>query len=520
MFWLAAIDLISMSLGGDEKLGLHEIVVPIGAGAMRTVHRANETKLEPISIARLALIFLVSFLSLQAQQKPVAIVDVTVVPMDRERLLEHQTVVVQDGRIAALGPPHSVRFPATARQIDGRGKFLMPGLTDMHVHFVRQALPEGPQTSSSNTVIRQSGIPASASKDHELENRAYALMFVANGVTTVRNMWGSETIDTLTKEINSGSLTGPHIYSTGPITDGTPPVWESSRIVETPAQAEEAVRSDKQKGYVAIKVYNRLSKDAYNAIIAAARRQGLPVVGHVPTSVGLEEVIAARQDSIEHLDGFLPLLAPDGSAGEPSSVAEALQKADLKKLPAIVQAIKAADAWICPTVVVYDARRTDPVGLKEASFVPPDVFVRYERMYPNHRTDPRATPQAHALLVAIVAALHSGGAHLLLGTDTMKVGTLPGYSLHEELENFAAAGMTPYEAIRAGTADAAKFLHEENEFGLVSKGLRADLILVDANPLAEVKNVSKLAGVLAGGRWFSAVDLNRQLVALRANYRP
>jgi imidazolonepropionase-like amidohydrolase len=462
---------------------------------------------------RLTLILLFSFLSLLAQQTPVAIVDVTVVPMDSERLVEHQTVVVQDGRITAVGPSQSVRFPATAQQIDGRGKFLMPGLTDMHVHFVRQALPEKPQTSSLNAAGRRSGIPASASKDHEIENRAYALMFAANGVTTVRNMWGSETIDALAKEIDSGSVIGPHIYSTGPITDGNPPVWESSRVVETPAQAEEAVRSDKQKGYVAIKVYSRLSKDGYTAIIAAARRQGLPVVGHVPASVGLEAAIAARQDSIEHLDSFLTLLAPDGSL-----TTERLQHADLKKLPAIVQAIKAADVWICPTVVVYDLARTDPVGREEASFVPPDVFVRYGKMYPNHDIDPRATPQGHAVLLAIVAALHSGGAHLLLGTDTMKAGTLPGYSLHSELENFAAAGMTPYEAIRAGTADAAKFLHRENEFGLVDKGLRADLILVDANPLADVKNVSKLAGVLAGGRWFSTAELNRQLVDLRTKY--
>jgi imidazolonepropionase-like amidohydrolase len=464
---------------------------------------------------RAAIIFLFGFLSVQAQPKPVAIVDVTVVPMDRERLVEHQTVVVQDGRITAMGALQSVRVPATAQRIDGRGKFLMPGLTDMHVHFVREALPETPQASGLNAAGRRSGIPASASKDHALENQAYALMLVANGVTTVRNMWGSETIDTLAKEINSGGLTGPHIYSTGPITDGNPPVWASSRVVETPAQAEEAVLSDKTKGYVAIKVYGRLSKDSYNAIVAAARRHRLPVVGHVPASVGLEEAIAARQDSIEHLDSFMPSLALDGTL-----TTERLQHADFKKLPAIVQAIKAADVWICPTVVVYDARRTDAVGLEEASFIPPDVFVRYDRMYPNHAIDPRGTPEGHAVFIAIVSALHSGGAHLLLGTDTMKVGTLPGYSLREELDNFAAAGMTPYQAIRAGTADAAKFLHQENEFGLVSKGLRADLILVDANPLADVKNVSKLAGVVAGGRWITALDLNRQLVALRAKYRP
>ena len=470
-------------------------------------------------IVRSTVICLFAFLSLHAQQKPVAIVDVTIVPMDHERLVEHQTVVVQNGRITAMGPAQSVHFTATAQQIDGRGKFLMPGLTDMHVHFVREALPERPQTSSSNKGFR-SGVPASASKDYDLENRAYALMFLANGVTTVRNMWGSETIDSLAKKINSGKLAGPHIYSTGPITDGNPPVWESSRTVETPEQAEDAVRSDKQKGYIAIKVYNRLSRAAYNAIVAAARRQGLPVVGHAPNSVGLEGAIAARQDSIEHLDGFLPLLAPDGSTFTTRPSVEELQKADLKKLPAIVQTIEAAGSWICPTVVVYDLQRTDPAGLEQISFVPPDVFVRYGKMYPNHDIDPRATPQGHAVLLAIVSALHSGGAHLLLGTDTMKAGTLPGYSLHEELGNFAAAGITPYEAIRAGTADAAKFLHQESEFGLVGKGLRADLILVDANPLADVKNVSKLAGVMAGGRWFTAAELKRQQVALRATYQP
>ena len=139
-----------------------------------------------------------------------------------------------------------------------------------------------------------------------------------------------------------------------------------------------------------------------------------------------------------------------------------------------------------------------------------------KRSIPVALPDPTST---RAVYGAILGALHSGGAHLLLGTDTMKVGTLPGYFLHDELEYFAAAGMTPYEAIRAGTADAAKFLHQENEFGVVGTGMRADLLLVDANPLADVKNVSKIAGVMASGRWFTTAELNRQLVALRTRYQ-
>jgi imidazolonepropionase-like amidohydrolase len=463
------------------------------------------------SMIRLAPLVLLSALALQAQKKPIAFVDVALVSMEHEGVAEHQTVVVEDGRITAVGPSASTQLSKGTTEIYSAGKFLMPGLTDMHVHFVRAAIPDPSDKPAS------SGIPASASKDHERENRAYALMFLASGVTSVRNMWGSDTIDAFAKEIDSGRVDGPHIYSTGPITDGNPPVWTSSRIVETPAQAEEAVLADKQKGYVAIKVYGRLSKDAYDAIVAAARRHGLPVVGHAPASVGLEGAIAARQDSIEHLDGFLIALQPESRAAAQSKpLSERVRDADLKKLPAIVETIKAANIWICPTLVVNDLPRTDPAWLDEANLIPKDVFVRYQVMYPNKGKDPDGNSKLEALNLAILKGLHQGGAHLLLGTDTVKAGTLPGFSLHTELENFVAAGMTPYEAIRAGTADAAKFLHQENEFGVVATGRRADLLLVNANPLVDVKNTSNLAGVMVNGRWFSDEELTQQLSALRA----
>ena len=464
-------------------------------------------------MSRIVLAVLMAWTVVQAQQTSLALVDVSVVPMDRQEVLEHRTVIVRNGRIAAIGESTSVRIPAEALQVDGRGKFLMPGLADMHVHFVRGALPPSLESPLPSTGGRQPGIPASTSADHDLENRAYALMFLANGVTTVRNMWGSKTIDEFASEIDAASVPGPHVYSTGPITDGNPPAWLSSRVVETPGQAEDAVRADKQSGRVAIKVYSLLSPNSYDAIVNAARRQGLPVVGHVPTGVGLEKAIAAHQDSIEHLDAFLRYLAPAAK-----SPAEALQQADLSRLPAIVQAIKTANVWICPTVVVADEPRTDPVWLEHASFVPPNVFVRYKIMYPNRGNDPNA-PQRRKLFLAVLAALHSGGVHVLLGTDTVKIGTLPGYSLHDELENFVSAGMTPYEAIRTGTADAAQFLHEETEFGVVRVGLRADLLVVDANPLANVTNVSKITGVVAGGHWFPITELNRRLVAHRATYK-
>ena len=444
---------------------------------------------------------------LNAQERPVAFMDVTVVPMDKEQTLPHQTVVVVGGRITQVASAVSAKVPHGALKIDGRGKFLMPGLADMHVHFIRPAATGQFQPSASN--------------DYAHENQALALLFVANGITTVRNMWGHPAVNDFAKEVDAGHILGPHTYSTGPVTDGNPSFWDGARVVETREQAEEAVRSDKQAGYIAVKVVDRLSKDAYQALVAAAREQGMPVVGHVPTAVGLSGAIAARQDSIEHLTGFWEALQPDGSGAQKKSPRELVQQADLKKLPALVQATKAADVWNCPTLAVGNhIIRTDAVWFQELSLVPPGIVERYKKAYTrNNPDDPRFSPEARALNNAIVKALHDGGAHLLLGTDAVKPSVLPGFSLQEELEKFVATGMTPYEAIRAGTSDAARFLHQENEFGVVATGRRADLLLVEANPLEDVKNVSKRAGVMVNGHWLTEDELKQRLATLKASYQ-
>jgi imidazolonepropionase-like amidohydrolase len=452
-------------------------------------------------------------------QEPTAILDVAVIPMDQVGVVEHQTVIVAQGRIQRIAAVGSARIPPNARRIDGRHKYLLPGLADMHVHFVRESLPELPP-SLSNRAPGAPGIPASASADHERENRAYALMFLANGVTTVRNMWGSPTIDAFAAEIRSGDVPGPFIYSTGPITDGNPPAWFSSRMVATAAEAEAAVAADKRDGYVAIKVYSLLSSNVYTAVVTAARREGLPVVGHVPRSVGLEGAIAARQDSIEHLDEFLPSLQPGGRPAQQKPLADALREIDPGRLPALARDIAAARIWVCPTTVATDLPRTDSVWREEASFIPPSVFSRYARMYPTIAagTNPRSTPRARELNLSIVAALHNAGVQLLLGTDAPKPGVLPGYSLHDELVNFVSAGMSPYEALHTGTADAARFLGTTADFGVVAEGRRADLLLLEANPLDDIRNTSKIAAVMVAGRWLTADDLKKAMIDLRASY--
>ena len=466
----------------------------------------------------LASVSIVLAIRLNAQQQSVAFVDVTVVPMDKDRTLPHQTVVVVGKTISQVGPSRSVKVPTGAMKIGGRGKFLMPGLADMHVHLIRSVATVNSQPSSSKDSPHPLIAP-SASPDFERENLAIGLLFIANGVTTVRNMWGDPAVDAFARETDSGRALGPHVYSTGPITDGSPYFWSGSRIVDTESQAEAAVKQDKEAGYVALKVYNDLSADAYKWLVSAARTQGLPVVGHVPYAVGLRGVIAARQDSIEHLDGYWEALQPDPSAAANASTQTLIEKADLSKLPPIVESIRAADIWNCPTLVLDLILPEDTEWQRRLDLTPPALLERYHKMLPQWHANPALNRRAFQLDISITRILHQGGARLLLGTDTPKSTVLPGFSLLDEAQNFTEAGLTPYETIRAGTSEAAIFLHKENEFGTVAVGRRADLLLLDANPLEDVKNVSQRVGVMANGHWFTEADLQKRLAALRNSYR-
>jgi len=413
---------------------------------------------------------------LPAQQRPVAFVDVTVVPMDTGRVVPHQTVVAEVGRITALGPVRSVRVPRGAQRIDGRSKFLMPGLADMHVHLNIRGLAGYVNNNEFNT------------------------LFIANGVTTVRNMWGSQDILALRRSIEEGSVLGPQIYTTGPLTDGSPPIRPSSRVVKSASQASDAVTSDQRAGYDAIKVYNRLSPEAYQAIIWTAQALGIPVYGHVPDRVGVEGVLAAHQDSIEHVEGYLDALDRD-----PSPV----------KAEELVAATVRAGTWNCVTLVFYQGAVPPDVGsqlLAKPSmlFAPPTVraawinnsqlrsLTSYQfsrlRLYDEKRKD-------------FVRALHRGGARILLGTDTPNQYIVPGFSVHEELRNLVDVGFTPYQAISAATKDAAEFLKSQDQWGTIAVGMRADLILTTANPLEDVRNVGQQAGVMVRGRWLPEEEL-------------
>jgi imidazolonepropionase-like amidohydrolase len=419
---------------------------------------------------------------------PVAFVDVTVVPMDRERVLERQTVVVRGGLIQALGPLGAVAIPDDALVIDGRDRYLMPGLVDMHVH---------------------------------VEDPNELLLFAANGVTTVRNMWGNQGLKRLLglpdqlelrERIGRGELIGPTIYTSGPILEGPPATVPFMTILRSPADAERAVARQAERGYDFIKVYDNLTPDVYAAVVAASRRHGLPVAGHVPVRVGLESVLESEQRTIEHLGGYLD---PDA--------AELL--VDRDSLADAARRTAAAGVWNVPTFVLWLKRLPS-----EADLTRPELRYVSPRMQRIWRTFARQmgasiryagddyTERMRALMLEVTGELHAAGAGLLLGTDTDNAYVIPGFSVHEELALLVEAGLTPFEALRSGTANAAEALGRSGEFGLVAVGARADLLLLEGDPLKDVAHAERRVGVMLQGRWYAEADLQRLLEELASSY--
>jgi imidazolonepropionase-like amidohydrolase len=431
-----------------------------------------------------------------------AFVDVTVVPMDSERVLEHQTIVVRNGRIAAMGPVSRVIVPRGGLSIDGRGKYLMPGLADMHAH------PE--------------------------EDSLELVPFVANGVTMLRTMHGTPDQLRWRAEATAGRLVSPAIYAAGPILDGVPPLYSDVPPVASPAEATRAVRAQHAAGYDFIKVYNSLSKDTYEAIVSEARGLGLPVAGHVPFSVGLRGALAARQASIEHLRGYVAELVPNDAPVQPGidlrSRTLAWNYVDESRFHLLAQATREAGVWNCPTLF-----------WSRTVLLPREAYARWltrpEMRYalPAARVDTRsqgfmknfteadylAAQRGIAVQQRFVKALHDAGARLLLGTDTANGGSGDpgGFAVHDELRLLVEAGLSPYEALKTGTHDAAEFLGQLGEWGMVAVGRRADLVLLDANPLADTANASHLVGVMLRGRWLPNTELRSLLDEVAAARR-
>ena len=437
-----------------------------------------------------------------AAETPVVFESVAVVPMDRERVIERQTVVVRDGRIAEIGPAGKVRPPEGATRVDGRGKYLMPGLAEMHGH-----LP-GPQTPPEVT-------------------GNILFLYVANGVTTVRGMQGHPSQIELRRRVAEGSLLGPALYLAGPALSG-----QSAPSVEV---AQRMVREQKAAGYDLLKIQEGLSREVYDAIVATANEVGIRFGGHVPNDVGVRRAIEAHQSTIDHLDNYLDALEANDSPAQGADAATRVRflvfHLDERKMPELARLTREAGVWNVPTMKLWETFFGDETGealrgsMPEVKYLPGamvDGWVKQRDTPPppslanilGFATGGKSGARVIQMRLKMLKALHYGGCRFLLGTDSPQVFSVPGFSIYREMPIWAQAGFRPYEVLEAGTRNVAEYFGAAQEFGTVERGKRADLILVEANPLADVANVAKRAGVMVRGRWLPEQEIQARLAKI------
>ncbi|HKX07124.1 MAG TPA: amidohydrolase family protein [Stellaceae bacterium] len=432
----------------------------------------------PILVTGLAM----AALAPQGSEPVVAFVDVNVVPMNRDGVLEHQTVIVRGNRITEVGPAARVRAPTGATTVSGSGKYLMPGFAEMHGHFPNPSA--GPELT---------------------ENVLF--LYVANGVTTVRGMQGQLPHLELKARIARGELLGPRLWVPGPALTGN--------AAPTPEVGRRLVEEQQAAGFDHLKIHEGLSRETYDTIVATAKRVGLRFGGHVPDAVGVYHALESGQISIEHLDNYVETI------GGPDSASDA-------KLQAVVDATCKARAWTVPTLALWETfMGTEDLELlaarPEVRYVPQawrnNWMQQLTQMRQGNQLSPRQRETTLALRRRILKALQSAGCPIAFGTDSPQLYSVPGFSIHREMSSMVAAGLTPQQILQAGTRNPARYFGAEQEFGSVAAGQRADLILLNGNPLTDLANVGRRAGVMVNGRWLPEAEIQARLERIATAYQ-
>ncbi|MEP7347242.1 MAG: amidohydrolase family protein, partial [Gemmatimonadaceae bacterium] len=414
------------------------------------------------------------------RDRPIAFTHVAVIDGRAPAALLDRTVVVTGKRIVAEGPAASVKVPGDARVVDARGKFLIPGLWDMHVHTV---MPGG------------AGVLA---------------LYVASGVTGVRDMageWGQ--LKTWRREIAAGERIGPRMIVSGPYLEGGD-VPIPHLLVRTPNEAQPAVDSLLRLGVDFVKVHSQLTRDTYFAIARAARARGIPFAGHVPRSVGAADASDSGQRSLEHLLTIPNQCEPgEQQRLEPKYPLQSVfYRCATEDLAPLFARFVRNDTWIVPTlsaqyeVAIWPTH--DVPGDAFARFIPDSLRRYVAEIFPMPDSiPPNADVTGRALFakrVAIVGAMHRAGVHILPGTDAPLRNSPPGFGLHQELGYFVQAGFTAFEALQSATIEPARFLGMLDSLGTVEVGKVADLVLLEANPLSDIRNAARPTLVVANGR--------------------
>jgi hypothetical protein len=468
----------------------------------------------------LLIFFIASVLlgSCSVSPATIAITHVTLIDLTGGPAQPDSTVLVSGTQIAAVGPSSSIAIPRGAKIVDGSGKFLIPGLTDMHLHLTGSGEPDG---------SREFFLP----------------LLVANGITTVRDMGGKvEYLKKLRGEIASGQRLGPQIFFTGPYLDGNPPSFQPSIVVENAAEGTAAVDNLTAEGVDFIKVQSRLQPEGYFAIASESKKLGIRFVGHVPDSITVAQASDAGQASIEHLTGVLlgcstreeelrqrQLNHPSKETASQARERERIWQRDLlnsyseTKAAALVRKFAENHTWQVPTLVLLmDLVYLTPSNTHEndprLKYVPQSVQTvwkqgRDELLQNANAQDFQHRTESAERSLEIVGKMNAAGVHLMAGTDSAAPNVFPGFGLQEELTYLVRAGLTPLQALQAATSGPAEFLGKTNEQGRIATGQRADLVLLDADPVTDIRNTQQIRAVVLNGKLLVRNNLDALLAA-------
>jgi hypothetical protein len=445
-----------------------------------------------------------------AAQDALVIKNVSVIDLMDSVLKPGMTLVMKGNRIASIG--RNVEIPPKAKVIDASGQYLIPGLWDMHVHSLFPGRP------------------------------AYFFpLFIANGITAIRDMGASLSLDTiqfLRKQLATGQLMGPRILQVcGKMLDGAGSRLFQGQglVVETPDEGRSMVQLYKSQGADFIKVYDMLSRKVYLAIIEEAKRQKLPVMGHIPFSMTAKEVSSLGQRSIEHIvDVFISASveendlrqelerasksAQDNLSARQSVEMKAVSSYDPMKAEELFATFQKNDTWHCPTLALRKTSiySTDSLLVKDfrLQYMPVKERERWKNLFRQRAASPDVLAQRIKRFEKskeVVREMHRAGVNILAGTDISNPYLFPGFSLHEELQVLVEAGLSPFEALQAATSKPAEFLHLARDFGTVEKGKMADLVLLDANPLQDIGNTKRIAAVIVNGKFLKRKNLDALL---------
>ncbi len=426
------------------------------------------------------------------RQRDIVFKSVNVIPMDRERVIENQTVVVKNGKITALGNEGSVSVSKDALVVDAKGKYLMPGWAEIHAH-----VPPNDDIQSMKEVL---------------------ILYLTNGITTIRGMLGHPKHLELRQKINSGEVLGPHFYTTGPSFNG--------QTVKTADRGADMVREQKAAGYDFLKLHPGLTKETFPAIAKTAKEVGIPFAGHVSFNVGVWRAIDAGYSSIDHLDGFIEAITPrsDTLVEQETGLFGAwiAYRADASQIPKLVKGLREkrirvvptqalAERWLSP--LAPDAFANDP----EMKYMDPQQVKNWVNAKKGYNDNPKFSKERAEKLIQIRRKLiyecQKNGVELLLGSDAPQVFNVPGFSIHHEMKYMVDAGLTPYETLRTGTVNVASYLNKPDS-GVIKTGNVSDLVLLNGNPLNDISQTKNIEGVMIGTNWLSKGYIQQELKKL------